>query len=184
MRNKGSGAGGTNTNKNGKSYEKEVDIEEFLITTECFEKVNKNNITYCSKVYDDRVVYYFKQANLKRFLQLNKITIYRNPDIACLKKYNDGRNYLIIFEIKNQNVSGSVDTKLWAAIGLKEEYVICLPEDYKIDYMFILSDYFKIQFDKSPKFKILEKILNKYKINIFYGNNKNYKTDMVKLIIN
>lgn len=184
MENRGTGAGGSNTNKNGKSYEDKVDIEQKLIDIEFFLKIQNKNINYSSKKLYNKVVYYFKQANLKKYLQLNGITIYRNPDIAYLKEYNDGKKHLTIFEIKNQNGSGSVDTKLWAGIGLKEEYEICLGKDYTIDYNFILSDYFKNQFDISPKFKILKKILLKHNINILYGSDEDYEETMIKLIIN
>ena len=179
--NRGTGAGGANTNRSGKPYEEKVDIESYLINNNSFYKV-KDKCNYLQKTDNNNITYYFKQGNLKKFLAKRGKNIFRNPDMAILKEHDD-RKHLIIFEVKNQNVSGSVDTKLWSGYTFRREYQKCLGDEYKIDYVFILSDYFKLEFDVNPKFKMLSEILEEQNIDVLFGSDNDYLENILKLIV-
>lgn len=182
--NRGTGAGGANTNKSGKYYETKVDIETTLLNEYNFYKIKTNSkLSYIKKTENKNNIYYFKQGGLKKFLEQRGKTIYRNPYMAVVKETNDNK-HLIIFEVKNQTVSGSVDTKLWSGYTFRREYQKCLGEEYTIDYIFILSDYFKLEFEKNPKFQLLSEILEEQNINVIFGSDDDYLDKITKLIIN
>ena len=68
------------------------------------------------------------------------IKIFRCPDEAYIIEYNTGKIEIKILEKKTQNVSGSVETKLWASPSLKREYQLLLGDKFNIyimDYVLI-----------------------------------------------
>ena len=48
-----------------------------------------------------------------------------------------------ILEKKEQNVEGSVETKLWSGPSLKREYELVLGNDFKVHYGFCVSEFLK-----------------------------------------
>ena len=183
--NRGTGAGGANTNKSGKTYEDKVDIENILIGKHNFDKClnKKPNYTYLENTAGERNIRFFKQGNLKKYFATKGIILYRFPDMAIIKE-TENKKHLIIFEVKNQTVAGSVDTKLWAGESIRREYELCVGEEYKVDYIFILSDYFKIEFATNPKFKILAKIHEEQGIKHMFGSEDDYMEKMIELVMN
>ena len=175
IKNKGTGAGGSNTNKNGLSYEEITDLNDKITIVKEFGVSNK------IKFYDkERIFIKTKQANLFKCMKdetntnIKKAHGCKNPDECYIDK--DLKNMFII-EKKFQQCSGSVcekiqtpDFKLW-------QYSRTFP-DYTIIYVFCLSDWFK-------KNCIAElEYLDFKNIPYFWGSSETYKDDIINFILN
>lgn len=182
--NKGTGAGGSKTNKSGKTYEKKVDCTNYLISNG-FELINKNKNIYLIKSINNLEILFFQQRELNKYLEkkYNK-QIYRIPDQSILIIAKEKKPKLIIIEIKNQNVSGSVDEKLWAGVAIKKNYQYWL-EDFDIEYVFILSSFlYNLVIENKKKYNGLKKIFDAENIEIFNGDDVNNSENIHNLIIN
>jgi hypothetical protein len=183
-KNKGKGSGGKNTNKLGKTYEKKVDCSSYLINNG-FEIINKDNIIYLYKKLNNLKILFFQQRELKKYLikYYNK-KIFRIPDQSILILSKSEKPKLIIIEIKNQNVAGSVDDKLWAGIAIKKNYQYWL-EIFDVDYVFILSTFlYNLVMGNVKKYNGLFKLLSDSNIKILNGDDINYTNNMYNLITN
>ena len=143
--NKGTGAGGANTNLYGKKFEDKTNNYPNLLEDGYTHKSNKSNKDkYLEKDFPDKKIIFVTQGGLKKFIkEKHNIELYRCPDEAYIIYYTNGRKVIKILEKKEQNVEGSVETKLWAAIGLKEEYIIELGPDFEVYYGFCLNNFLK-----------------------------------------
>lgn len=175
IKNKGTGAGGSNTNKNGIPYEEITDLDDriTIIETNKFSNTIKFNDNEKSFIKT-------KQANLFKCMKdeintnIKKAHGCKNPDECYIDK--ELKNMFII-EKKFQQCSGSVcekiqtpDFKLW-------QYSRTFP-NYNIIYMYCLSDWFK-------KNCIAElEYLDFKNISYFWGNSETFKDDIIKFIIN
>ena len=182
--NKGTCAVGSKTNKSGKTYEQKVDCTNYLIDNG-FELLNNKKNIYLFKTINNLDILFFKQRELNKYLEKNfNKKIYRIPDQSILIKSKENKPKLIIIEIKNQNVSGSVDDKLWAGIAIKNNYQIWLDE-FEIDYVFILSPFlFKLVIENKKKYNGLAKIFEFNNIQIFNGDDINLDNNIYNIIIN
>lgn len=140
IQNRGTGAGGSNTNKNGLSYEEITTLDDRITI------IRKNKFSNIIKFNDNKKLFTkTKQANLFKCMNdetntnIEKAHGCKNPDECYIDK--DLKNMFII-EKKFQQCSGSVcekiqtpDFKLW-------QYSRTFP-DYTIIYIFCLSDWFK-----------------------------------------
>ena len=54
-------------------------------------------------------------------------------------------------EKKEQNVSGSVETKLWSGPSLKREYAIVLGNEFEVHYGFSVSNFLKDKLTSNEK---------------------------------
>ena len=177
IKNKGTGAGGKNTNKNGKSFENITDIESKLIENK-YEKKKRDKTKYGYYLYkniDNNKIIYVSQNGLKIYIkQKFNIELFRNPDEAYIIEKN-GKYIIKILEKKAQNVEGSVETKLWSGPALKREYEIIMGNDFVIEYAFCVSKFLQEKIiSNDNKYKILKQILEESKINIFFGEDSNY----------
>jgi len=177
--NKGIGAGGTNTNYYGKlfedktnNYNKLLDIGyiEYKLPDKC-----KYNY-YLSKTFEDKTIIFTLQNGLKKYMKFKyEIDIFRCPDEAYIIEYNTGKIDIKILEKKEQNMDGSVETKLWAGTSLKREYEIVLGEKFNIYYCFCVNNFLKNKFiSEDKKYIILNKIFIENNINVLYGDDENY----------
>ena len=138
-KNKGTGAGGANTTKNGSAFEKLTWNWDRLISAGFVEE----KYYLRKKIDDDREIIFLPQKSLPRYCKekLN-VELFRNPDEAYL--FRNGAEYLLkILEKKNQNGPGSVDMKLCADEWFKEEYQECLGPQFTVEYAFCLSKWFQ-----------------------------------------
>jgi len=188
IKNKGSNAGGKNTNLYGKRFE-DLTNNELILLNKGFEKIKINNTKYgyyLSKKFKDKEIIFIMQNGLKLYIKDNyDIDLFRCPDEAYIIKYNDinKRPIIKILEKKEQNVDGSVETKLWCGPSLKREYEIILEDKFDVDYAFCLNSYFKEKLGSSiKKYNILEQIMKENYIDILYGEHKNYFNDLYKWI--
>jgi predicted protein tyrosine phosphatase len=103
--NKGSNAGGHNTNVNGKSFEIATNVAH---DSNYVKLVQREFITYMRKMHS--------------------ICVFRIPDEA----YIQGTSIVKILEKKTQSMEGSVETKLWASPSLKREYELVLGDGFRV----------------------------------------------------
>ena len=175
--NKGTCAGGSKTNLNGKSFEKITDIENKLYEN-AYEKVNMDKSKYGYYLYkniNNSKIIYVSQNGLKLYIKKYfNIDLFRYPDEAYIIE-KDGKYIIKILEKKAQYVEGSVETKLWSGHSLKREYEIVLGENFRVEYAFCLSKFLQDKFNSdSKKYTTLNKILNESNILVFYGQDDDY----------
>lgn len=147
--NKGTGAGGANTNYYGKNFEEKTNNETRLLgvgyVKNSFTKKSKKAYDYyLSKTFDDKTIVFVLQNGLKVYIK-NKynIDLFRCPDEAYIIEYNSGKKVIKILEKKEQRVEGSVETKLWSGPSLKREYELVLGSDFEVYYCFCVSEFLK-----------------------------------------
>lgn len=189
--NKGTGAGGSNTNYNGKIFEFKTNNEENLLNIGFIKQYFKGKKNYClTKKYQDKQVTFVIQSNLKIYMKIKyNIDLFRFPDEAYVIEFINGKKIVIIIEKKEQNVEGSVETKLWSGPSLKREYEIVLGNNFQVYYCFCVNNFFKKKFTSNEiKYNILKTILTENNINILYGDDEDYfkklKLWLYNLIIN
>jgi len=71
------------------------------------------------------------------------IELFRCPDEAFIIEYKTGKNVIKILEKKEQNVEGSVETKLWSGPSLKREYELVLGNNFEVYYGFCVNKFLK-----------------------------------------
>lgn len=136
---KGKGGGNTLT---GLNFEKRSDILSLIKNLRGY-SIKSNIIYFESK----EVAKSFKKYGLYRYLESRGID-YRKyiskrliPDEAI---YVIRNNTLFVIEMKFQKVSGSVDEKLQTCDFKKKQYKkLMAPLNIEVEYIYILSDWFK-----------------------------------------
>lgn len=179
--NKGTGAGGSNTNYYGKQFEEKTNNQIRLLNSgyvkNSFTKKPKKIFDYyLSKTFADKTVVFIMQNGLKMYMK-NKynIELFRCPDEAYIIEYNTGRRVIKIVEKKEQNVDGSVETKLWASPSLKREYEIILGSDFEVHYCLCISQFLEKKITSADKkYIVLNKILDESNISVLFGDSENY----------
>lgn len=179
--NKGTGAGGANTNYFGKKFEEKTNNQIRLLndgyTKNSFTKKPKKIYDYyLSKSFEDKTIVFVLQNGLKMYMK-NKynIELFRCPDEAYIIEYNNGKKVIKILEKKEQNVDGSVETKLWSGPSLKREYELVLGSDFEIQYGFCVSEFLQNKIlSNEKKYTILNTIFNENNIAVLFGDNENY----------
>jgi hypothetical protein len=179
--NKGTGAGGANTNFYGKQFEEITNNQKRLLdmgyTKNSFtKKPKKLNDYYLSKSFEDKTVVFVLQNGLKMYMK-NKynIDLFRCPDEAYIIEYISGRKVIKILEKKEQNVEGSVETKIWSGPSLKREYELVLGPEFEVFYGFCVNEFLKNKLiSNKKKYITLNTILNENNIDVLFGNNENY----------
>ena len=135
------GVGGGNT-LTGLNFEKERDILHLLKKTSGY-KIKGNAIFYEGKV----VAHSYRKNNLYKFLESRGVDYRKHlskkllPDEALYVVVN---NTLYIIEMKFQKVAGSVDEKLQTCDFKRKQYAkLMAPLNIEVEYIYILSDWFK-----------------------------------------
>jgi hypothetical protein len=184
--NRGTGAGGTNTNKNGLLFEDKIDLGYPII--------NNVNELYNIIVIDLIIKHQFIGYNLKHMKKKSYLIKYmeemkqvsentrrigraqgcKHPDDVLI--YEDKNNkILFIIEKKYQKMSGSTSEKIQTGGYKRKQYEIQYP-NYKIHYIYILSD-FLIKTMK-PELDTMYRIDN-----ITYFHEDDYKERLTKFIV-
>jgi hypothetical protein len=179
--NKGTGAGGSNTNYYGKKFEEKTNNEKRLIEMgyikNSFNKKQKKAYDYyLTKTFEDKTVVFVLQNGLKMYMK-NKynIELYRHPDEAYIIEYNNGRKVIKILEKKEQNVEGSVEDKLMTGPTFKRAYEIDLGEEFEVFYGFCVNEFLKNKLvSNKKKYITLNKIFNENNIAVLFGDDENY----------
>ena len=175
--NKGTGAGGANTNKNGLSYEELTDLKDKY---KSYKKDNVYEVEF--EGFNRKFIKANKSAlhkYMKKIGQTNKELLpaagCKEPDEAYIDTEN---NIVFIIEKKFQQTSGSVDEKIQTGHFKKLHYEELFPE-FTIYYIYCLSDWFK-----KEEYKSTLNYLKKNSIPIFWGSSETFKEDMIKFIHN
>lgn len=180
--NNGTGAGGSNTNYYGKIFEEKTNNESKLLEQGYIKKSFLNNSKniydyYLEKEFEDKIIIFVLQYGLKKYIK-NKynIDLFRCPDEAYIIEYKNGNKIIKILEKKEQNVNGSVETKLWSCPSLKREYeLVLLENNVKIEYYLCVNNFLKNKLiSNDKKYMILNIILNENDINVLFGEDENY----------
>lgn len=173
--NRGTGAGGANTNASGLSFEEKTGNQHRLQEGGYSMVAMQGGGKFSYYMEKDGVVFMMK-GGLKTYMKEKYgVEMFREPDEAYLIKGPDGTR-LKILEKKNQNTEGSVDTKLLAGPGFLEEYKWSLNRaDIHVEYAFCVSSFLKekILSDK-PKWQALRDINKKYGIAVLFGDDEDY----------
>ena len=180
IKNKGSGAGGSNTNKNGLNYEQMTDLNtEFKTIQEgrYWKIIEFTDESGKTKRYKRAC-----QSNFKKsMMHFNMIDTSVPEGHGCKKPdecYIDYANLAIyIIEKKFQQVNGSVCEKIQTADFKLWQYRRTFPK-FKIHYIYCLSDWFKHNCKAELQY------LKEKKVPVFWGNDKEYKTKIKKFILN
>lgn len=191
MNNKGTGAGGANTNVSGKTFETKMSMQSKLIdkgyTKTITDKLCKFGYVL-SKMIDDKIeIKYVKQIGLKKYIRFHHNT----HELPCLDELNhpdecfivtDTSRFffkpkLIVVEMKNQNVSGSCFDKLYNGMYYKCLYNKLIGKYYDIEYHFVVSEFIE---NKMNKKKVSKQILQENNILVF--NERDYQTDILEYI--
>ncbi|MBR0077299.1 MAG: hypothetical protein IJP72_02750 [Bacteroidales bacterium] len=135
------GTGGGNT-KTGLIYEAKVDLATFLNKQTDY-TVKDGYVFYNKKL----IARLFKKHKLYSYLEENGINWEKHlskkllPDDCIYVIIN---NTVFIIEVKHQQTSGSVDEKLQTCDFKKKQYMKLFSElNYKLEYIYILDDWFK-----------------------------------------
>jgi len=181
--NKGTGAGGSNTNYYGKSFEEKTNNEYRLLDAGYIKYSFTKNVTtkkkydyYLSKTFEDKTITFVLQNGLKMYMKRKfNIHLFRHPDEAYIIEYNTGRIVIKILEKKEQRVEGSIETKLWSGPSLKREYELFLGSNFEVYYGFCVSAFLKTKITStSKKYTTLQQIFRESNIICLFGDDNNY----------
>jgi hypothetical protein len=180
--NKGTGAGGANTNYYGKKFEEKTNNEQRLLEQGYTKKKltnSKKSYDYLSKTFEDRTVVFVKQYGFKKYMMeqydIDKTKLYRHPDEAYIIEYSSGRKVLKILEKKEQRVNGSVEDKLMHGHAFKRDYVLNVGGMFEVHYGFCVSSFLQKKIISSEiKYTNLRTILEESNIACLFGDDDNY----------
>ena len=147
--NRGTGAGGKNTNVNGLSFESTTDMTHEIPIS--------SSLIDCSKRKLFQLIGYDKNVS--------KMHGCKQPDECYVDKT---KNLLFIIEKKFQQCSGSVCEKLQTVHAKLWNYQRLFPI-YKIIYIYVLSDWFKENCKEELDY------LKFMQIPVFWGSSHEYK---------
>ena len=172
--NRGTGAGGANTNGNGLSYEALTCLDDCINLIEKnknYEKIsfhnNKNKILISTKQSK-----FIKCMDNHRNKSISIAHGCKNPDECYIYE-----NKIFIIEKKFQQTSGSVCEKIQTGVFKRHHYSELYP-DFTIIYIYCLSDWFKENCLSELAY------LRNNNIPVFWGSSLTYKQDIIQFIIN
>jgi hypothetical protein len=180
IHNRGTGAGGANTNANGKTFEKKTENESRLLSAGFIRKNipgcrGKNDYYLEKSISPEISIVYLTQGGLKSyFAQTFSKQMIRCPDEAYLIR--NGNTYILkVLEKKNQNVEGSVADKLQIGDYMKYEYSACIGDSFQVDYAFCISDFLKkLYTSNAEKYNILRAYNAKNGVTVLFGDDEDY----------
>lgn len=173
--NRGTGAGGANTNKNGLPYEEMTDLRDKYTVIE--KRLNYDIIQFngTEKQYKScKQSKVFKTMDEHVDKNIMKAHGCKNPDECYIDETSKN---MFIIEKKFQNVGGSVCEKIQTPDFKIWQYSRTFPT-YSIVYVYCLSDWFK------ENCKAELEYLEYKKIPIFWGNDVNYKENIIEFMTN
>ena len=163
-------------NKNGSKFEELTSVKPTLLNKGFIHKFSTDKLEYFEKMIGETKMVFVEQGNFIKYVKnylpdkLNgKYGFVFKPDEAFI--INDSK--IIILEKKSQRREGSVDCKLWAAIGYKQSFELIFPT-CSIEYHFVVNEWLKNKFRTNPKFQLLKDILAKNNTRVFYGEDRTY----------
>lgn len=181
---RGTGAGGSNTNHNGKNFETKTSNEPRLYSNGFNVCVIPNTKhTYLEKITTTHTIRYISQQSMYGYVKyINKFDFDKYdrgcyPDEAYLFIPHDDSQtkHLKIIEKKNQNCDGSVEDKLATFDLYRRMYQTYFP-NYTIGYAYCVSDYLKKKYVEcnKMKWKTMRQLHQDNNIRVLFGDESNY----------
>lgn len=137
---------------------------------------------YLSKKVNDHEIMFFQESGLKKYLNVKEnIKIFRNPDECYLIKKGN-INILKIVENKSQNVNGTVDSKIYNGPYFVKEYNNFLGDEYRVEYAYCLTDFFKNKITNEKKWLFTYEYLMENNIKVFFPSDKSYYNELDRWI--
>lgn len=173
-KNKGSGAGGANTNANGLAFEAKTSLKDYMT-----EVKKENGFPVVKFPNCDKEFIYLPRTQLQKYMK-NKGEMSDAPKMHGAKEpdqcyFDPVCNKIIIVECKNQNGTGSAAEKIQGVTAkidnYKEQYPSC-----DIKFVFCLSNWFKTNIPAELKY------LEKNNITVFWGDEPDFHKDVIKYI--
>lgn len=183
VKNRGTGAGGANTNRTGLSYEANTDLStEYTLTTpEPNKETCDTNHPYIKFKDSEKLFIKAGKRDLYKIMSdMNEVNTELAPAAGC--KYPDEAyvnivdKHIYIIEKKFQQTSGSVDEKIQTGQFKQYHYSKLFP-NFKVSYIYCLSNWFK-----KPDYKSVLEYLGENKIQVYWGNDPNYKNLITKYL--
>ena len=175
--NRGTGAGGSNTNANGLKFETCTELNSEYSSSEKLPVGLRITFRNHSKKLIS-----LRKAEFKRYMQnINSLNKNLDDPHGCKQPdecfINPDEKTITIIEKKNQTRSGSVCEKIQTGV-MKRWHFQKKYSDYKINYVYTLSDWFKDNCKSELEY------LKHENIPVFWGDDINYKSKMVEFITN
>jgi hypothetical protein len=189
IKNRGTGAGGAQTNKNGLSFEYHtslmglIKIEQYFYTqSKPNSKAKKKPKPYKLITFNsyDKLLIMAHQSGFNMYMRDKKL-INKDIDVmhGCSKPdesyIDEDKKVIIIIEKKLQTTSGSVCEKIQTAPAKLYNYTERFP-GYIVNYIYCLSDWYKSNCKAELKY------LKQAKIPVFWGDDADYKEKIIKYI--
>jgi hypothetical protein len=176
IKNRGTGAGGAQTNKNGLPYEELTDLNtEYRIISK-----NKHYQTITFNENPDLSFIQTKQASFFKTMahavntKIPKAHGCKHPDEAFIREIDKN---IFIIEKKFQQSYGSVCEKIQTPHMKLWQYRRTFPE-YTIVYIYSFSDWFKTNCVAELEY------LEHMNVPVFWGSSSSYKSDIINFIVN
>ena len=177
--NRGTGAGGKNTNKNGLGFEKFTSLDKKQ------SKYLKGKHTYCKFKGSDKEFICVSGAQLFKYMKSIGEMSNLKPAKGCKRPdeaYIDNDKNIFIIEKKYQRRSGSVEEKIQTG-DFKQKHFNKLFPKYNVNYIYCLNEWFKTEFESKERGGI-RSYLEECGVKVFWGERKSYKTKIIKYMIN
>jgi hypothetical protein len=188
--NRGTGAGGAQTNANGKAFEEKTCHLPYLGATKHAipDKKGKNDVYYEKKTEKGSITY-LSQGGLKSYFKWKfDVEMDRHPDEAYV--IQEGENYTLrILEKKNQNVEGSVEDKLMTGYTIAQQYLWRLKkagkQEWSVQYAYCLSAFLAKKYGSNEsKWEFLREFNQAHGVEVFFGEEEDYHEKLAAWIKN
>ena len=188
--NRGTGAGGAQTNANGKAFEEKTCHLPYLGATKHAipDKKGKNDVYY-EKTTEKGSITYLSQGGLKSYFKWKfDVEMDRHPDEAYV--IQEGENYTLrILEKKNQNVEGSVEDKLMTGYTIAQQYLWRLKkagkQEWSVQYAYCLSAFLAKKYGSNEsKWEFLREFNQAHGVEVFFGEEEDYHKKLAAWIKN
>ena len=184
IKNRGTGAGGANTNANGKKFEKDTILSKFYKTITNIKTDNGrlyDSINFIDDEFNNSFVH-VEQKKFNNFMEdingrnfkIIQASGCKNPDDVFVD-YKNKRIYII--EKKFQQGSGSVDEKIQTGVYKKIHYQKLYP-NFLIHYIYCLSKWFR----HNSYNDVIDYLVDN-DIPVFFNDTKDFDNDIVKYIL-
>ena len=178
VKNRGTGAGGANTNLYGKTFEQQCDLESSLLAMGFERRVMNKSMKYGYYLYRDDGATYMKQSGLREYARskYNIERLHLFPDECfIIPKSNGTRPTLVVLEMKHQRVEGSCFDKIKCAPFYQYQYKELFGHLFDIEYHLVVNDFIQTKIKNNP---LLEKYLALHGVKYFPAENDDYLCTM------
>lgn len=180
-KNKGTGAGGANTNLYGKTFEQQCDLESSLLDMGFERHVMNKSMKYGYYLYRDdgtTTVKYMKQSGLREYMRSkhNIERLHLFPDECLIIQKKGTRPTLVVLEMKHQRVEGSCFDKIKCAPFYQYQYKELFGHLFDIEYHLVVNDFIQTKIRDNP---LLEKYLALHGVHYFPAETDDYLCTML-----